>query len=560
MEIHISISTGAAFGSPEQTVQLLERVGFRYAELGSSHGEALLQRGASGWQQFRIFAEAHHVLFRQGHLPLHDDITLKDDQERQKQIQRHIDFCQMYHALGIPVAVLHCFGYSHPGESEKEVRARRIASLQKILAALPEGMTICLENLPYETFEDVEANLTAAGNPPNLGFCLDTGHLHISRTPDAFADYIRRAGKRLKALHLHDNPGRLFTGEPKGTNWHSSDKHMFPGFFNGSIDWYEVISALREINYSGLWNVELSADLNERVLFPEFRELVLRQNRERADLLFNLDPAAPQKGDPQSDFHQFQQLSNHGVSTRFAGWSIAVSTAKYSLLVDPVHGGRICSWFSFGCDMLPKNWNYGWEVCGVWQPQAAMFLMHRGTELEALQAVPAGIQMVMSRTIADDCDALAGLKVIITRTFRADGFSTAVKLTNTREKDTLEFALRFHNMPLLMGGNGLPPGIIRFANGGELARDGKPWLCRVGTVDPRIEAPIPQARIKDIVTPELTLDAPGTGALTLTFPAAKPCAIYFCDTESGSGTLEPIFPMQKLSAGESCEASCSVNL
>ncbi len=74
--------------------------------------------------------------------------------------------------------------------------------------------------------------------------CADTGHSNkASRfgnpTP---ADVIRRMGSEVTVLHLNDNNKMV-------------DQHKIP--MTGDIDWDDVMKALEEIGYNGIYNLEL---------------------------------------------------------------------------------------------------------------------------------------------------------------------------------------------------------------------------------------------------------------------------------------------------------------
>ena len=315
MSIKISISSYIAGQSPETAVKRLVKAGFEYSDLGSGHSAIMLERSPAEWAEFRKFSEDMGLKFRQGHLPLHSYITERDENLRKANVEIHRRYCRMYHAVGITAAVLHCGGYGVylNGDNAEEVRAIRVKSLTELLSDLPDGMSICLENLPYETFEDVYANLEAMGFPKNLGLCLDTGHLHFSPRPD-HEDYILRAGKHLKAMHMHDNVGPM---SPDGVlpipGWLGSDKHMFPSFFSGGINWNKVVNALRAIDYDGLWNLEVSSDLSENALHQGYRDMVLRQDRERAEMIFTYDADAPAPDDPVNDYSAIKTVESAGV-------------------------------------------------------------------------------------------------------------------------------------------------------------------------------------------------------------------------------------------------------
>lgn len=80
---------------------------------------------------------------------------------------------------------------------------------------------------------------------PNLGICLDSGHSHIMMGDVAAA--VREAGSYLTETHFHDNFGDFDLHRPVGI---------------GTIDWTEVIFALREIGYPGPITFEAGQQVN----------------------------------------------------------------------------------------------------------------------------------------------------------------------------------------------------------------------------------------------------------------------------------------------------------
>lgn len=72
-------------------------------------------------------------------------------------------------------------------------------------------------------------------NMPNVGYCIDSGHAHLSG--QRVSDWLRLAGDKLYETHFHDNNGS------------GLDQHMPVGF--GTIDWIDVVKTLDEINYAG---------------------------------------------------------------------------------------------------------------------------------------------------------------------------------------------------------------------------------------------------------------------------------------------------------------------
>lgn len=90
-------------------------------------------------------------------------------------------------------------------------------------------------------------------NDPLIGACWDTGHgnrpkfMNAGKDPSPESDSIDqyqnlvRLGKRLKALHVHDN--NCF-----------EDDHLIP--YHGKICWDRVIAALDEIEYEQFFTFE----------------------------------------------------------------------------------------------------------------------------------------------------------------------------------------------------------------------------------------------------------------------------------------------------------------
>ena len=557
MPIKLSISSYIAAKSPELAVKRIAKAGFSYAELGSEHSSILVERTPAEWETFRNFAEEQGIKFRQGHLLLHKYITEKDDTLRRANVEVHRQYCRMYHALGITSAVLHCGGYDEilNGGDPEAVRAIRVKSLTELLSDLPDGMTVCLENLPYETFEDVYANLEAMDFPENLGLCLDTGHLHFCPEPDHY-NFILRAGKYLKALHMHDNAGPMADGVLRIPGWKGSDKHMFPSFFTGGINWYKVVSALRAINYDHLWNLEISSDLGENALHQGYRDMVLRQDFERASMIFTYDPEAPAPEDPANDYAAIGEVASAEVKAGVEKYSLKVETPDYTALIDPVHGGRISSWKAAGKEMVQPSVAMGLAVPGCWQPSSTAFNLHKGVKIDQVKAVPGGIEIALSKVLTEEDNAeLADFTLSITDTYTAKGFTRVARLENTTAKESKPFAFRFHNMPALMG----IVKEVKMDDGASFTRNCDPFYFQLAEVDQVIERPI--CNNERIISKggKVILETPDCPcAFEFSFEGEKPAYIVCWDCISNTGSCEAIFATRTLAPGESCEFAMTV--
>lgn len=101
---------------------------------------------------------------------------------------------------------------------------------------------------PYTTAEDMLALLRDIGSC-RVKLCLDTGHANIAGQDIPLM--IRSFRSELATVHLNDNYGRI---DPV-----YEDLHLFPGY--GRIDWEPVFTALREIGYTGIMNIEPIGEL-----------------------------------------------------------------------------------------------------------------------------------------------------------------------------------------------------------------------------------------------------------------------------------------------------------
>ena len=254
--------------SPEDMVREFAADGFTATEISDEHGLMLLERGdpeAEG-RRLKAFAENLGMSFPQGHLLLKADICKDDAAEILK------PWIDLFAALGVRSAVLHAAGGSELSAEERF--DRRVRTLSELTAyAKGSGLTICLENLIAATSpvtaEELIALIDAVGDSSGLGICLDTGHLHIRKERmQSQRDFIQTAGSHLKALHIADNDT-------------SGDMHLMP-YGRGTIDWAEVMAALKENGYDRLFNMEIPGE--RRCPFPVLRAK-LRYCRELAEYM-----------------------------------------------------------------------------------------------------------------------------------------------------------------------------------------------------------------------------------------------------------------------------------
>lgn len=241
-------------GTPEEAILELEKYGWHYTELSDEHGAILLERGEPErvGAAYGQFARDHGVSPEQGHLWLKVPLCAPAEQKVPDILKRWLD---LFGAAGIKASVLHCDSYSFPEGTGHREKVEKNAEVLRVLTEYLRGsdMKICLENLyvkqgvapAVENIDQLLEVIECAGGGENLGICLDTGHLNLVEQKGQ-ADFIRRAGKKLAALHLADNDG-------------SRDQHLMPCGL-GTVHFSEVFAALKEIGYEGLYNLEIPGE------------------------------------------------------------------------------------------------------------------------------------------------------------------------------------------------------------------------------------------------------------------------------------------------------------
>lgn len=235
---------------PEEMVDAFAEAGYTAAEFSDEHGFVLLERAARCGKtatevgnELKAYADSKGVSFPQGHLYLSVDLCADNA------VEILTEWLDLYVALGIRSAVLHTSGGRNLTPEERFDRwVKALIPLTDHLKGT--DMSIALENVGSNpTVEGLNRIIDIVGEE-HLGICLDTGHFHLACAKGA-ADYsqsefIRRAGKRLIALHIADNDT-------------SRDQHLMP-FGGGTVNWQDVMQGLREVGYDRLFNYEIPGE------------------------------------------------------------------------------------------------------------------------------------------------------------------------------------------------------------------------------------------------------------------------------------------------------------
>lgn len=132
-------------------------------------------------------------------------------------------------------------------DKEKLTWQENLDFMRELLSCAKEnGVTICLENMPMPQFSIATPqqilNFVKEIDDENFKICLDVGHVAVFENLSV-QEEIRRLGKEIKTLHIHDNDV-------------GPDMHLLP--YDGRIEWNEVSEALKSIGYDGVFSVELN--------------------------------------------------------------------------------------------------------------------------------------------------------------------------------------------------------------------------------------------------------------------------------------------------------------
>lgn len=175
------------------------------------------------------------------------DGTVEDRVERFEKMKRSIRGAAI---LGAKYWVIHPimpYGTQDLKTNHAEqTRELNLDFMSKLLqAAKQEGITICLENMPFLDFSlsspTAVIEFVKEMNDPSFAMCLDTGHTNVCKDWFSPAKAIKEYGKFIKVLHVHDNNG-----------WR--DEHLSP--FCGTINWKDFSKALRESDFDGVLSLE----------------------------------------------------------------------------------------------------------------------------------------------------------------------------------------------------------------------------------------------------------------------------------------------------------------
>lgn len=271
---------GDWFGE-KKAIELIKAAGFDavdYSMFQMQRDDSPLVK--EGWEDYvrdlKAYADSIGVKFEQAHAPFPGYDRNREDYTKRIMplVERSVEIAGM---LGVKNLVVHPIAPTQmPIDAElKEFNIEYYRSLLPM--AKKWNVTICLENMwGYDSKRGyIMPNVCSFGadlaeyldelNDEHFTVLLDLGHSGL--VGDEAQNAIRvLGGKRLTALHVHDND-------------YKNDTHTLP--YYGKMDWEAITDALAEIKYSGSFTYEAATFYRS---LPHEEEIILAALRYMHDM------------------------------------------------------------------------------------------------------------------------------------------------------------------------------------------------------------------------------------------------------------------------------------
>ena len=263
----LSTTLSAYIGSYSKTMPSLDcylaaikdcaRMGFEVLDFPFIGGSSTFLNDGEDYKtpvlECKKYAESLGCRFRYAHVPF--GYPAADDTEGwalfDRKMRRSLEGCAL---LGIEWTAIHPYDMAAPLYDAKAAHERSINHLTPYAKLAKEyGFGIAVENtvdrvlVPYRRYCSTVENLClviddlrSIVGDKTVGACLDTGHANASGLDHYAAVHV--LGERLKMLHVNDNNGL-------------ADDHI--PLFCGTVNWLNLVKALKEVGYPGDFNFEI---------------------------------------------------------------------------------------------------------------------------------------------------------------------------------------------------------------------------------------------------------------------------------------------------------------
>ena len=145
--------------------------------------------------------------------------------------------------LQTPKLVLHAGFLPLVYDSEWFVE-RSVSFWRRLIREVPEGLTVCLENV-LEPEPRLLTAIMGAVCDPRLRICLDLGHANTCASALPPENWLRACAPYLSHVHLHNNQG---------------DRDLHAALFDGVMDIAGLLSLLEALSPQATCTLELTQD------------------------------------------------------------------------------------------------------------------------------------------------------------------------------------------------------------------------------------------------------------------------------------------------------------
>lgn len=238
----------------EDTYKKMKENGFDCSDFDMCDTDTILYTGSREeaetliLREKKLAAEAG-IEISQVHGPWRWPARDKTEEDRCERMEKMKESIRLTALLGCKNWVVHPimpYGVEEIGtEDAQKTWDLNIEFMTELLKTAKEyDVTVCLENMPMLKFsmakpEDI-LRFVKTINDEHFKICLDTGHVSVFNELK-LGDEVRRLGKEIKVLHVHDNR-------------FSMDLHLLPSF--GIIDWEDFAKSLKDIGFDGCFSSE----------------------------------------------------------------------------------------------------------------------------------------------------------------------------------------------------------------------------------------------------------------------------------------------------------------
>ena len=246
-----------------EAVRMLKEAGFDgldYSMFFLTHGDHPLL--SDGWKEeilaLRAYADSLGIPFIQGHAPF----SFKDNTPegwKTHNFPRLLRAIEIAGVLGIRELIIHPVQFLPYKQNAETLHGYNMEFYRALIPyAKQAGVRICLENMwqrnqkrgnlithsTCSRAEEAAAWVDELNDPDSIGYCLDLGHCGLVEREAG--EEIRKLGRRITALHVHDND-------------YIADQHTIP--YHGNADWKDILAALKEVGYQGPFTFEADSFL-----------------------------------------------------------------------------------------------------------------------------------------------------------------------------------------------------------------------------------------------------------------------------------------------------------